>query len=365
MQSLFAFAQCREANQMLAREELAAQFQPDLNSMEAQDKGAIKKQRELALTSYDERFVNSDYALPDDPKIVKAIEQGLIDFKNRLKKDFDFLRKSTLLDLEKISGTYFQILNLFPALASVAGADKHNAFQHFVSNPFIQAIKESEELRRESAKTGSHWDNQMDKVRGWFREIVKADDDFIKYSELKSPTPEEHLEIVKHLLRKVIISHTAIAGYFEDEDQRWAEDNEVLKSMVEKSFKSIKTNGVLELQKLSLEWEEDKDFVDNLFQKSAWLPEKYISLIGQHTVNWEVDRLPLTDRVILQMAIAELIYFPNIPVKVTINEYIELTKGYSTPKSKQFINGILDAISKELKNSGEMKKSGRGLIDNK
>ena len=365
MQSLFAFEQCREANQLLGRDELITQFQPDLNSMEVQDKATLKKQRESALNAYDKKFLNPDYQLTEDPPIIKAVEQRLIDFKNRLNKDFDFLRKSTLLDIEKISNTYFLILNLLPALASVAASDKRNAFKSFGSNAFIEAIRNSAELKNESSKSGGHWDNQMDKVRSWFKEIVKMDEGFIKYTELKSPTPDEQLDIVKHLLRKVIIANTAIAGYFEDEDQRWAEDKEVLKSMVEKSFKAIKTNGVLELQKLSIEWEEDKEFVDNLFQKSAWLPEKYLSLIGQHTVNWEVDRLPLTDRVILQMAIAELIHFPNIPVKVTINEYIELTKGYSTPKSKQFINGILDTISKELKNTGELKKSGRGLIDNK
>ncbi len=88
-------------------------------------------------------------------------------------------------------------------------------------------------------------------------------------------------------------------------------------------------------------------------------------MIANNTKNWEVDRLPLTDRVILEMAIAELTDFPNIPVKVTINEYIELAKQYSTPKSRQFINGILDVISKDLKDSGKIKKSGRGLMDNK
>ena len=78
-----------------------------------------------------------------------------------------------------------------------------------------------------------------------------------------------------------------------------------------------------------------------------------------------MDRLPLTDRMILEMAIAELLEFPSIPVKVTINEYIELSKNYSTPKSRQFINGILDVIAKELKEKGDVKKSGRGLMDNK
>lgn len=214
-------------------------------------------------------------------------------------------------------------------------------------------------------KSGGHWENRMDKVRGWFKDIVKIDEAFITYSKVKTPTQEEQLEMLKHLLRKLILSTTAIAAYLEDEDQHWAEDKDVLKSMVEKSLKAIKANGLLELQKLSIEWEEDKEFVGLLFEKSAWLPEKHQGLIGSHTVNWDVDRLPLTDLVVLQMAIAEFTEFPNIPVKVTINEYIELTKNYSTPKSKQFINGILDVISKEMKASGDLKKSGRGLIDNK
>jgi len=365
MQSLFAFEQCREANLMLSKDELAAKFALDLNSMEAQDKTELKKQRDVALSSFDKKFSDPTFEFPDDEKINKAIEKSLADFHARVKKDFDFLKKSTLLDLEKLSTTYYLMLNLLPALASVAALDKRKAFRNFSENTFVKAIDDSPELKKESAKSGGQWDNQMDKVRGWFKEIVKGDDEFIQYSGLKNPTTEKQLEILKYLLRKLIISNTAIAGFFEDEDQRWAEDKEVLKSMVEKSLKAIKTNGALELQKLSVEWEEDKEFVDLLFQKAATLPGKHQALIGSHTVNWDVDRLPLTDRVVLQMAIAELTQFPNIPVKVTINEYIELTKGYSTPKSKQFINGILDVISKELKSSGELKKSGRGLIDNK
>lgn len=365
MQSLFAFEQCRDANLMLSKDELAERFSPDLNSMEAQDKVVLKKQKELALSLFDKKFNDPDLILTDDKKIAKSVEQGLADYHNRVKKDFDFLKKSTLLDIEKLSSTYYLMLNLLPAMASVAATDKKKLFKNFTDNVFITAIDESAELKRESSKSGGHWESRMDKVRGWFKDIVKADEEFIKYCGLSKPTQEQQLEIIKHLVRKLIVSQTAIAGFFEDEDQRWAEDKEVLKSMVEKSLKAIKSSGTLELQKLSMEWEEDKEFVDLLFQKSAWLPAKHQDLIGSHTVNWDVDRLPLTDRVVLQMAIAELTQFPNIPVKVTINEYIELTKSYSTPKSKQFINGILDVISKELKTSGEMKKSGRGLIDNK
>jgi transcription antitermination protein NusB len=365
MQSLFAFEQCREANWELAKEQLAARFVPDLNSMEVQDKALLKQEREAALSALELKFTNPT-AVPEQPqKILVAVEQHFAQYHNAVKRDFDFLRKSTLLDIENLSGTYYLILNLYPALASVAAADKKKAFENFVNNPFVKAIAESVELKTECGKTGGHWDNRMDKVRGWFKEIVKTDSDFAAYAALTTPTAEQHHDALKQLLRKVIIQQTAVASFFEEQDIHWAEDKEVLKSMVEKSLKSIKANGSLELQKLSLEWDDDKIFVEQLFDAAAWLPEKHKALIGQHTVNWEVDRLPLTDRVILQLAIAELTRFPGIPVKVTINEYIELTKGYSTPKSKQFVNGILDVISKELKNTGEMKKSGRGLIDNR
>jgi len=365
MQTLFAFEQCREASLLLSKDELADRFKPNLNSMEVQDKAVLKQQRELALTLFDKKFKGEKFPKDTDEKIVEAIEKSLDDYKVREKKDFDFLKKNTLMEIEKLSSMYHLILNLFAGFGSVAASDKRNAFKNFSENYLIKAIAQSDALKKESTKSGGHWNNRMDKVRSWFREILKNDSEFVHFAEAKNLSADEQLDILKYILRKLIVAKSAIADFFEDEDMRWSEDKEILKSMVEKSLKGIKSGGALELQKLSLEWDEDKEFVEKLFSKAAHLPEKHLSLIGQHTINWEVDRLPLTDRVILQLAIAELTQFPNIPVKVTINEYIELTKGYSTPKSKQFINGILDVISKELKSSGELKKSGRGLIDNK
>jgi N utilization substance protein B len=136
---------------------------------------------------------------------------------------------------------------------------------------------------------------------------------------------------------------------------------------VEKTVKSFdpQAKTPLALHTLSVNWDDDKEFIEKLYEVGSQLEPKYKALIANNTRNWEVDRLPLTDRIILEMAIAEMIIFPNIPVKVSINEYIELAKNYSTPKSRQFVNGILDVMSKELKTTGELKKSGRGLIDNK
>jgi len=163
---------------------------------------------------------------------------------------------------------------------------------------------------------------------------------------------------------KVIFGNNVIDDFFDEQDIRWAEDRAIIRSLAEKTLKSF-SEGKLDLQKISLEWDDDQVFIEKLFKATVDLPEEYKELIAKNTKNWEVDRLPLTDRVILEMAIAEMITFQNIPIKVTINEYIELAKEYSTPKSRQFINGILDVISKKMTEAGKIKKSGRGLLDNK
>jgi N utilization substance protein B len=204
-------------------------------------------------------------------------------------------------------------------------------------------------------------------VKGWFRDVVRQDSEYLHYLDRKTITLDDQKKFINHLFKKVILGKTIINEHFEEDVLRWSEDKDIVKGMVEKTVKSFNGEGEasLTLYALSINWEDDKTFIEKLYESTTSLDAEYKDLIAQNTRNWEVERLPLTDRMILEMAIAELMVFPNIPVKVTINEYIELAKNYSTPNSRQFINGILDVISKELKEKGTMKKSGRGLIDNK
>ncbi|NOT75480.1 MAG: transcription antitermination factor NusB [Cyclobacteriaceae bacterium] len=366
MQSLFAYEQCKEADYQIALEHIDAFFQPDLNSMKVQDKVLLKGQRTVALKQFENKFQQKPVKESSDPRINQAIDEAFTLNQKLVKKDFDFFRKNIVLEVEKINVFYLSVLNLVPALASIASHDKKIPTKNFSSNPLVSALKDNSDLKKESLKNGSGWDQKMDLVRGWFRDCVKPDKEFLQYANLATVELSDHKAFVKHLVRKIILGDTAINAHFEEEDLRWAEDHEIVKSMVDKTLKSLEEkSGVVEIQKLSLDWEEDKIFIEKLFVASTKLDKSYKELIANNTKNWEVDRLPLTDRVILEMALAELTDFPNIPVKVTINEYIELAKQYSTPKSRQFINGILDVISKDLKDSGKIKKSGRGLMDNK
>lgn len=365
MQSLFAYEQCKEANYQLADAHIEETFQPDLNSMEVQDKKLIAANRKAARQLFENKFKKPDTPDHNEAIINKVVKEALDLYFKQTKKDFTFLSKNMVLEVEKLSGYYYAVLGLVVALADQAAADKKVNHGHFVNNPWVKALANNAELTKELAKGQWSWSNKLDKVRPWFRDVIKVDDTYLEFISGKKPDIDLHKAFIKHLYRKLILTGL-INDYFEEEDIRWIEDREIIRGLVDKTIKSLDEKKLtIDLQKVSLDWEDDSAFITNLFTESANLKKEHKKLIAQNTRNWEVDRLALTDRVILEMAIAEMIHFPNIPVKVTINEYIELTKEYSTPKSRQFINGILDVISKELATSGDIKKSGRGLIDNK
>jgi N utilization substance protein B len=364
MQNLFAYEQCKEANYLLAIGQIETDFQPDLNSMQVQDKVLLAKNQKIAVQLFEKKFKNPKIDGSEDEAINKSVKAAMDLYMTQTKKDLAFLGKTMVTEVEKLSDYYHSVLGLLLAFADQAAADKKTDHSNFIKNTWIKAFGDNAELRKELSR-GAGWQNKMDKVRPWFRDVVKADPTYIEFIEEKKPNLEKQKAIIKHLCRKLILGGT-INAWYEEEDIRWAEDREIIKGLVDKTIKSLnEETGTIELQKLSLDWDDDKKFISHLFERSVKLPAEHRNLIASNTKNWEVDRLPLTDRVILEMAIAEMIEFPNVPVKVSINEYIELTKEYSTPKSRQFVNGILDVISKELMCNGAIKKSGRGLIDNK
>ena len=367
MQSLFAYEQCCEADYELAKAYLVERFSPDLNSMEVQDKELLKARQQSALTLIDQKFKGKSTSVSTEaePIVEEEVKKALDQYKKNAESDFRHLKKDTVLHISQLEQVYHSVLSLFPALVTSAEQEKRVNHQAFIKNSVIQAIASNQELSKSTKLPSVGWDSRMDVVRSWFKDVIRSDEQYQDFILKSKPTVEEELTLIRYILRKIILGDTVIGSFFESEHLHWAEDKEIIRGLTEKTIKTIKSDQGFHLQKLSLEWAEDKFFIEELFERSAYLPEKFHKLIAANTVNWEVERLPLTDRVILQMAISEFITFQNVPIKVTINEYIELAKEYSTPKSRQFINGILDVLARELKKSGDLKKSGRGLIDNK
>jgi transcription antitermination protein NusB len=368
MQSLFALQQCKEASFELCLEKISEAFAPDLNSMEVQDKTLLNQQKKIALKVFEKAFDEGETKVDhEDEKIKKAVNNAFVFYKTQVKKDTEFFESNLIAEVEKIYEQYVATLSLAAAFSDIAAADKKLSHKNFLNNVWIKALKNSEQLQKEALKFGRNWQNNIDQVRVWFKDVVRQDNEYLNYLDRKNPSFEDQRKFVSHLFKRIILGKTIINDYYEEDILRWAEDKEIVKALVEKTVKSFSPDKAKEitLHSLSLNWEEDKEFIERLYETANSLPEKHRELISSNTRNWEVERLPLTDRIILEMAIAELLTFPNIPVKVTINEYIELAKTYSTPKSRQFINGILDVIAKELQEAGEVKKSGRGLIDTK
>jgi transcription antitermination protein NusB len=368
MQSLFALQQCKDATYELCQEKIVEAFLPDLNSMEVQNKDLLSQEKKIAVKAFQDAFAQGEGKIAhENEKIKKVVNNAFVFYTNQLKKDREFFEKNLISEVEKIYEHYISTLSLAAAFAELAEADKKVSHKNFNNNLWIKAIRNSEALKKDALRLGRHWQNHTENVRLWFRDVVRQDNEYLAYLDRKNPSHEDQRKFASHLFKKIILGPTVINDFYEEEVLRWAEDKDIVKALVEKTVKSYdpETQKELTLHTLSLNWDDDKVFIETLYDNAIDLSEEHLNLIAKNTRNWEVDRLPLTDRIILEMAIAELLSFKNIPVKVTINEYIELAKSYSTPKSRQFINGILDVIAKELQDSGEMKKSGRGLIDNK
>lgn len=367
MQTLFAYYQSREANYELALEFIAETFAPDLNSMEVQDKEQLKKDRAESSKIFKSHFDNKEYS-SNNGRPDQIAEEAIRDYHQRNLKDQKHYNKIMIQDAEKIVDRYISILLLLVEFANLAERDAKLNQTAFVKNLLIKSIRFNKSIETISLRRNLNWTNESDHVRQWYKELLKTDETYKNYIKKEDHSFEEDKELVQHIVKNIVFKSEIINLYMEERDLNWDEDRAIIKSLVSKTIKSIpksESEEGFELQELSYNWEDDKTFFQKLFEETIKVEEKYESLIAEKTKNWDIERIAATDKIIMEMAITEMINFPSIPVKVTINEYIEVAKRYSTPKSKVFINGILDVIADELENKGVIRKSGRGLIDNK
>lgn len=367
MQTLFAFRQSREANYSLAIDRIAETFSPDLNSMEVQDKEQLKLDKVAATKLFEANYTNDNYSAASVGKVDEVVADCINEYHTQNNKDQLHFKKVMVTEAEKISDRYLLILLLLNQFAELAALDTKLDHSKFVKNLLIKSIGSNKSIETISLRRNLNWTNESDAVRQWFRDLIKADEEYKNYLKREGHSFEEDKAIVLHLVKNIIFKKELIVIYMEENDLNWDEDRAIVKSLVTKTLKSIPENDIedFELQELSYNWEDDKTFFQKLFEETVKVQKQYHSLIAEKTKNWDVERIAATDKIIIEMAIAEMINFSSIPVKVTINEYIEVAKRYSTPKSKIFINGILDVIATELEDQGVIKKSGRGLIDNK
>ena len=237
-----------------------------------------------------------------------------------------------------------------------------NPNTRFVDNKFLTSLSKNQEVIKIIEKKRLYWKDDQDLIRKIFQDIRKSEV-YKKNLESKESGLLQEKNFLIQILEEILIEHDLVIHFFEGKNVHWADDLFVAFLSVKKTIETF-DGDKLKLQPLFREEQEDVEFAIRLFEKCVQNRAYFDELIADKTVNWEVDRIALMDVLLMKMALTEVLFFENIPVKVSLNEYIDISKEYSTPKSKIFINGVLDKIVIELKNQNKIVKTGRGLVEN-
>jgi transcription antitermination protein NusB len=377
LQALYALESAKDANMRLSEDFINESFKPNLDSMSPQEPLKLEGFAKIARLLLTENLKND--TVPDD---VDTPTQAIVQARNALKSyqkrcEEDRLRIGRRLvpEVEGISDSYYFMLQLLVEITRLARNERERTYPDLDdpialesgldANQILAALAENQLLTNEISRRGKGWLDDAMFVRQVYQDVLRKDEKYREYCATKKHDLTEDQALCEYILREVLYKNEICTTFFEQNDLLWEENGVLIKKMVAKTLKSITETSEITFVPLTDVWEDDQYFMNELYKQTTENNNLYDSLIEEPLKNWDLERLALTDVLILKMGLAEMIHFSNIPVKVTINECIELAKEYSTPKSGKFVNGILDILSKKMIQNGTIKKSGRGLMDNK
>lgn len=302
--------------------------------------------------------------------------QTIYSFKGGESDSFDKEQKFLLYSLDNIYNLYLLLLSLLievhkraedhqekSSKKHLATKEEKNPNKKLVNNQVLLLLRDNVLLKDELEKNKiNNWELDSEYIEIIFKDL-KASDLYAEYMQTKTTTFKEDRKFITDVFSDIIAPNNKLYEYLEDKNLTWIDDLPVVNTAILKLLRKVKEQSLATyfLPKLYKDI-EDKDFAVDLFKKTLLNQAKFLEIIQDKTQNWDTDRIAKLDIVLLKMAICEIQKFPSIPVKVTINEYLEIAKEYSTPKSSIFINGILDKLVKEYIESDTLNKSGRGLM---
>ncbi len=305
---------------------------------------------------------------------VKVLE-SLYAYHLSVDKDIPAFEKQLVKQVHKVYEIYLYLITLPSEVAAYAAKDAVERAAKYIpseedmnpnlrisGNQLISLIGENPDLKKAVRLYKVFHDDDHETVRSLFKEF-KASPEYEVYGKHEDHQFKEDKEIIQFLFKKIICKSPMLEQQLEERNISWPIDREVIEGMVNKTLKSAELPAGIQLLELTSNWEEDEEYIRKLFRKTLQFELEYQGYIAGKTENWDVDRIALMDTILMKMAICELLNFPSIPVKVSINEYIDISKEFSTPKSKIFINGILDKILIDFKNENKLVKTGRGLVE--
>lgn len=272
--------------------------------------------------------------------------------------DLYLLMMSLFIELHKKSDDYYKKLQN----RIIVDANEPAPNRFIIDNQVLKMISSNKLLTDAIAKQKiNYWDLDFEYVDKIFKQVLKSKI-YWKYAELNHRDFQTDKQFVADIFRDIIAPNEKLYDYLEDKKLTWIDDLPIINTNLLKMLKQIKSeSGDTYFLPDLYKDDDDMQFAIQLFQKTILYKDQLNLEIKDKTTNWDSERLAAVDATLLTMAICEFKYFPSIPVKVTINEYLEIAKEYSTPKSSTFINGILDNLVKEYQKNNSLNKSGRGL----
>ncbi|HLP73991.1 MAG TPA: transcription antitermination factor NusB [Bacteroidales bacterium] len=282
--------------------------------------------------------------------------------------------KELMLSIDRTYDLYHYLMLLIIDLSDIASEKIDQARQkripapedlnpkrRFIDNPVIEQIRNNEAFSKYISQRHLSWVNSHI-PRLLYNKLLKWDI-FREYMSSEENNYLEDRKFVINLITVFFLQSEDLQANLEEQSIYWNDDLEYVAAMLEKTVKKFKPSSDSKLPLMPLfKNEEDEEFVKILFRKAIINQSSSSGLIDNNTTNWEIERIALMDILVMQLAITEILEFQEIPVRVSLNEYIEIAKFYCTSKSSTFVNGILDKIVKELRDSGKLKKTGRGLV---
>jgi N utilization substance protein B len=243
----------------------------------------------------------------------------------------------------------------------LATDDDKNPNLKFINNEVLLAISESPEIKEFVSKSKlMDWKENREYVRILLDEMIDSEL-YSDYLNSEAEGLEEDKNFIIELFKHIIAPNEKLFDYYESLNLSWVDDYPLVNTTILKSVKQMSKGSSISLQQLEVK-KDDEAFLVDLFRKAILHQQEFTSEIDEKTPNWDTERIADMDMILIKMALTEFLYFPSIPTKVTINEYIEIAKDYSTRKSSYFINGVLDKLLKDYNKSGRLNKIGRGLL---
>ena len=304
------------------------------------------------------------------------VMQTMYAFKGSESDDFSKDQKFLLFSIDNMYNLYLLLMSLLIEVQKRAESDlqkkqkKHLATKEdkdpnrkFVNNQLLKLLRENKTLQSQfETNKITNWELDGEYIDIIFKDIL-ASDLYKDYMKTRVSDFKEDKDFIVDVFKDIIAPNEKLYEYMEDKNLTWLDDLPTVNTTILKLLRKVKEASPEQYFTPKLYKDaEDKEYAIDLFKKTLLNQTAINEEISQKTKNWDADRIATVDYVLLQMAICEIKSFSSIPVKVTINEYLEISKEYSTPKSSIFINGILDKLVKEYEASGELKKVGRGLM---